>query len=289
MYVREHEVNLTFINSHHMQWKIASCLLQIYNFVLVPAPLIVVSVVLWVNLDPFSYTFPKFMTKNSFLAGSSPYLVQLVWVFEILLRIVLSHVAGIEACRFYVFYCSLIIHIFETTFKVTAMLNCVALSSTTSNNAEGFMLLYQMYEIAGNCLTLALQHIIGIILGDGFFIFILLNLGTLKCFHLLPIFVYFALLLGSIICTCALFMLLRAVIEIYTTDFDAIKSMRMALMQISFVNNKLQKRVLVRQLSTLKPLGFSCSLFYPITRGSELEYFFYVCLRTVDLLLLNIV
>ena len=121
------------------------------------------------------------------------------------------------------------------------------------------------------------------------FIFIVAtNVGTIIGYRLVPIQVYFVfpgLLIAS---TIAAFLLKIA------TDMDivstAINNYRFKIFAHVTVEHDLRIRKEVKEIRSrfrvLRPCTVKCGNFYPLKRGSDIDFFFYACLRTVDCLLL---
>lgn len=227
------------------------------------------SVGVYAKLDPFHVTIPMVFPICSELPNTLAFVSFLCCL-----------IGTNEVCRLFAFYVPKIVYLIELKFGILIQLSHLSLSNTTK-----FIKWYVVFQVWVKHFESYMDQLLGIVMGGGFVVIIVSNVGTLKYYRMLPLAAYLVnpfASLGTLVITffCLPFTvyiaeLSKKIIFNHKTFFRLHKSEVVGV----------EKKVIERRLSCLKPVTISCGGFYPMTRGAESDFFFYALLRTADLLL----
>lgn len=275
------------LNRRGFRWNLMADALKVYTWVMLLTPWLLCPGGLYMKLDPFSFTFAKLLTRNQIFEEVGPNVKTFIWVAEFFLRLICSYICTVEACRFFSFFFSFVLLNYESVLKVSTFLNCYVLSANNPESTREFLRVYRWYVIITSVYKNTLEQFVATSMGEGFVIFVIANLVTLTCSQLIPIYVYWLMPMVSVACTFFVHTLLVTVVEICNRNSRAISYLKRNLSENAYVLSS--NKIIFRELKLLKPVCLSCGPFYPLVQGSEANYFFYVSIRTVDAILLQLV
>lgn len=230
--------------------------------------LMLTPIVIYMELDPFVITFPLIF----------PRLCQATW-FLICARLICGYICIVEACRFVTLYVCMMVSYMELEFRCLHKLGQIP-----AGNYEKFITWYNAYQIAHNSFHGSISNLLGLFMGCVFFVCIVCNVGTIRFYGKLPLVVYCVLPLVTLACSVVSYLLLPFAVRIGDCSHKVIERHKVNLTKGKCIGYD-ARRILRKRLACLKTTSMCCGNFYPLRRGSEAAYFFYVLLRTVDALL----
>lgn len=274
------------LNQRNFSWDRILQIMQAFNVVTCIGPWFAASFVLYLKLDPFSYTFPKLLTQNRMLSRIAP--LSIIYFVEQAFRMLSLYILFGEGCRYFSLFFTLFLYINELTLKLSTLLNSLVLRTRNAGNADAFNKWYTSYTLAANCFRKCINDLTCILMGTGFVVFVVSNWAAIKLRSVLPFYVYWIAPLLSAVCTFFVYQLLTMVLETFRRNTKGIETMKITVAYNLTKTIPVKKaKALKKELRVLKPFYFSCEGFYSLVKGSELEYFFNVFLRTTDALLVQ--
>lgn len=225
---------------------------------------------IYAKQDPFHVTIPMVF----------PFLLEYQWAL-FSLRLVLSLICVNEACRLFAFYLPKLVYLLELHFDLLNHLHQIPL-----DQPDIFLKWYIAYTIWDRLFGSYVPMMCGSLMGCGFMIFVISNVGVIKCYRILPLPNYLVMSFTAVFVFCIVYFSLPFAVHIAESTHFMITQRRTHFhLNMHTKVDKRSQKYLRRRLSGLKPVMISCGGLYPITRGSEVNYFFYVLLRTADVLL----
>lgn len=251
-------------------WKRVSVALILTITALLIITLVLPFIGVYAGLDPYRFSvgalFPKFYQ---------------IPVFSTLVRFFLSFVCVNEACRFLAFYLSLAVYFVELLFSFLASFPQVPFSDYSL-----FLKWHKIFQLVFNSFQGTISDFFASLMGCGFAIFVTSNVETFKCFGILPLAVYIIFPFCSTAGFIVVYLCLPFAVFVAETTRKNIRERRAPLLRRS--QSKLrgsQNKRLRKEFNCVKPIIINCGSFYPLVRGAESNYYFYIMLRTSDVLL----
>ncbi|CAL8135267.1 unnamed protein product [Orchesella dallaii] len=223
------------------------------------------------DVDPFTFTFPLLLPAYSGIGF-------------LVLRFILSFLWLFECCRFAAIFYSTLFYMFELQTCYLAALERLPIESRMDVK---FFKWYNALRIADQSYKGSMSSMIEILMANGFVIFVVCNVISLNCYHILPIEVYWFAPTLSLLCVFFIYFLLPLAIE------SSIKSQQLIFTRSSLRKINLETGVcskwrwIRKQYSALRPVTFHCGSRMALEEGVDRTYFAGVFFRTVDGLLLE--
>ncbi|CAL8135277.1 unnamed protein product [Orchesella dallaii] len=143
---------------------------------------------------------------------------------------------------------------------------------------------YNAFRVADQSYKGPISSMIGILMGNGFLIFAVCNVVTIKGFHILPLEVYWFAPTVSLLCAFFVYFLLPLAIESNKRSQQLIWT-RASMTYMDTVGSRKRKWI-QKQLRALRPVTFHCGSMMALEVGVDREYFAGIFFRTVDGILL---
>lgn len=246
-------------------WRRVSLTLILYTKGLLLISLLFPLVGVYLELDPFRFSIPAIF----------PVFPELKLTFT-MIRLFLTIACVNEACRFLAFYLPLAIYFIELIFSSLESLHRILVDDYT-NFLKGHRLLqFKLNRFHG-----AVSEIVGSLMGCGFFIFVISNVISIKCYRMLPLSVYIIFPFCSSLVCLVVYVCLPFTVFIAENSRENIRVRQAHFLRAS--NKNLSS--LRREFHSVRPIIFRCASFYPLNKGTEAHFYFYVLLRTADFLL----
>lgn len=222
------------------------------------------------KLDAFHITLPMIF----------PGIIKLPWLL-LFLRLLLSHICVSEACRLLSFYLPKVVYLVELRFIILSNLHRIPLC-----RVDTFTKWYTGFQIFEDNFYSYVTFMCGSLMGSGFLVFIMSNLITLKCYRILPLLNYLVGPFASAFVFLVVYFSLPFAVHVAESTRKMIEQRRVNFYVCWYnkTDRKTQKYVR-RKFNSLRPTALNCGGFYSLVRGTEANYYFYVLLRTADLLL----
>lgn len=186
-----------------------------------------------------------------------------------------------EACRLFAFYVTKLVYLVELNFDILNHLHQIPL-----DKPEIFLKWYTAFTIWIRLFGSYITYMCGSLTGCGFVILVISNVGVIKCYGVLPLLNYMEMTFTAVfVCTIAYFSIPFAVHVAESTRFMIEQRTAFFLLYMHTTLDRSSRKYLRRRLSGLKPIMISYGGLYPMVRGSEANFYFYVLLRTADVLL----
>lgn len=186
-----------------------------------------------------------------------------------------------EACRLYAFYLPKLVYLIELHFSILRGLNRIPLKQP-----KMFLKWYRAFQVWESAFDGYIGSMVGTLLGCGFVIFIVSNVGTLKYYSMLPLPVYLINPFVSFLVFAITFVTLPFAVHLEETTRKFVWQRKTQFrLQLREAWGNLEGEFMAKKFSCLRPVTFSCGGFYPLHRGAETDFYMYVTLRTTDLLL----
>lgn len=149
-----------------------------------------------------------------------------------------------------------------------------------------FLKWYSAYQVWFKSFDSYIDDMIACLLGTGYVVFIVSNVTTLKCYGMVPILVYLMFPLTSGFVFLIVYFSLPFGAHIVETCRKSIFQRRKHfLFQMDKVLYSLEVKIVKRKFTSLKLVTINYGGFYPVVRGAEADFYFYVLIRTADLLI----
>lgn len=239
---------------------------------------------LYLNLDPFWFTFPKLFV---FLFGTAGSVTEII---TFLLRCLCGIICVAEGCRFVPLVLLLLIlrlELQQSSLEVVDMIGQeITLNNNTSNSYIKFLKWYSTFQMSFDALKSPVADLVAVLMGDGFVLLVVCNLASLRCYNTLPLLVYWFMPTMSLLCTSVMYLLLQFTVETHNKSRELI--IRVAKRFVGFQGAKVLGKILKRKLKLLQPITITCGSFYNLNREAPLEYYMHVAIQTSDGVLLPI-
>lgn len=224
-------------------------------------------------LDTFQITIPKIF----------PSIHQIPWLLTAL-RVTICFVSMGEASRFYSIYIPMLVFYIEMKYTCLMELGRIPIF-----NHNFFFTNYGAYEIADNCFQGSIFELYGVLMGCGFVMFAVANVATLKCYRVVHIFVYLMFPATCVLLLLFTFLLVSFAVYISRGSHTLLKQ-RERQFQLNYFPLKLtsiDRKVDRIKYKSARIVTMNCGNFYPLEKGAESDFFFYILLRTLDTLLVT--
>lgn len=200
----------------------------------------------------------------------------------IILRTVLSYICLNEICRATAFLIATLIYFLEHQFVCLSQLYHLPIHQHLQ-----FFRLYNAFRILHNILEDYIPAVMGSAFGCVFVIFIVANVGTLKLYGALPLPVYLIFPLVALVVFLVAFIAMPFVVHIARDSQQLIVQRTIFYFGNCFSSSfdSFERKIIRRRYACLRRVAINCGGLYPLARGAESDYFFYVLLRTVDVVL----
>lgn len=116
-------------------------------------------------------------------------------------------------------------------------------------------------------------------MGFGFVVLVGFNVATLVSYRFIPLLVYWLVPMVSLLGTGIVYVTLRAAVQVHKRSKRLVKK----ILELSGSN---KSRLTRKEERTVIPVAIWCGGLYPLKRGAEADYWYWVFYRTVDCLLL---
>lgn len=254
--------------------------LIIVVFAIIPPGLIPGAI--YIDADPFAYTFHRFLLQDHPKSSNFSKFIVLA------LRIIISTICVIEACRFYSLFFPLGAHWLE--LQLCILYQFKKLKLLTKSNHLTFQKWYTVLQITSNMAQNSLDFFLGNLMAAGFAILVICNAISLKAHGLVPWFIYWIFPTTSLIACFLVWWLLSLITQLDTQSRRIIGKGKRAYNVLLLNDVKVLSReckYVLRRYKTLQPIGISCGSFYKMKQGSDAEFFYWAIFRTVDVLLMK--
>ncbi|CAL8135273.1 unnamed protein product [Orchesella dallaii] len=219
------------------------------------------------HVDPFIFTFPLLFPDVSVHR-------------LILLRFTVIQIWVFECCRFNAIYFPTFFYMLELQTRCLDALKSLPLNKGLDVK---FFKWYSALRIADQSYKGPMSSMIGILMANGFVIFTVCNVVTIKGFHILPLEVYWFAPTVSVLCAFFIYFLLPIAIESHKRSQQLIWARASAYMGTV---GPLERKLIRKKSRALRPVTFHCGPLMALEIGVDREYFAGIFLRTVDGLLL---
>ncbi|CAL8085566.1 unnamed protein product [Orchesella dallaii] len=266
-------------------WEAVSEILCISVAILAIIPMILPGLGIYAELDPFFCTFYK-LVPTHIICGDDKVCTYFTNFIILFARIIVVIICVSESCRFCAFYLSFIGFKFELTSKTLGVISNIPLTvSQELNIYSDFFKYYNALRLVDQSANEAISQLLAFLLGCGFVVFLICNMITLKCFHTMPIHVYWLAPTVSLICLFLMFFLIPLIINI---NRESIKLGERRRKMLAFSKCWGARRKLMQlRMKCFYPISFKCGNIKMET-GLDRMYFYGIFLRTLDCLLLPI-
>lgn len=222
------------------------------------------------KMDPFYYNFSHYF----------PFLLEARFrlLFDFL-RFVETFAVDYVGVRFFGFNFQLIFLEMEIMFRGLEILENKIKMGTRRNRQELFGS-YLVFQFIGENLGGPFFLMAQVSMGFGFLALVSFNVATLVGFRFVPMVVYWLFPAVSLAGIGLLYVILRAAVEVYLRTQRLVDK----LSQLNFPNKSQMAR---REERTVRPVAVWCGNLYPLKKGAEADYWYWVFIRTVDSLLLT--
>lgn len=222
-----------------------------------------------------------------------------MWPLSLTLECLCTIICLTETCRFLALHLTVVQYWLE--MEVTCLELIQRIPSSNGDNDHLFFKWYSAHQIADQSFWAPLCTLVAILMGDGFAVFVVCNVGTVKGFSILPLEVYWILPLVSLISTFFTSFLLPFGIETWVKSKQIINWRRNGNMVFDALQRKAKEKqekivsrrcigwsskILRRKYVAIRPIGLSCGSFFPLKRGAESTYFYWIVWQTADRVLL---
>ncbi len=234
---------------------------------------------IFLKLDPFAYTFPKFFSTN-YLKKSIH-----LQILLIVMRSIASLICSVETSRFYSIIFPLGSYWLELHQTTLEILNQIPQGK---RNDIFFLKWYASFQINLQMMKKPIDLIFGLLMTTGFSVFVVFNIGTIRGYGSLPLIVYWVLPTISLLSIFFAMMMLPLFIELHEQSFHIIIR-RIKECQLIFAKDKATSkeiRCIVKRYDSIKPFGLSCASLFPLRKGSDVDFFYLAICRSVDGMLL---
>lgn len=268
--------------------------LKIFVWIMALVPLVVVPGGIYLRIDPFSFTFQKLLPASSICVKNTESCTSILKILVVLLRIFCATICVVEACRFFPLYFLQLLYHLELRLKAVEILNRLVPGPVLDSECNvlryrRFLNCYSLLELSENILEGTISTLVAILMGDGFVIFVVCNLATIRCFNILPLLIYWLMPTVSLVCLFFVFCLLQITVGSSSEYANVIEKVRKSFsVDKKELRNSLNIKIIKRKIRNLKPVYASCGRFYKLRRGTETDFYFQVFVRTVDGILLPI-
>lgn len=229
----------------------------------------VIPMCLFKGLDPFSASVPAFI----------PNILYGTWAAGII-RGILCYLCVNEASRFLFFYFSMMFY--HTELQICCLRK---LHEIPYRAHHTFIRWYNAYTVVENTFQGIISILLGIFMGPAFVVFIVCNVITLKLYGKILFLIYWVFPVMSLGCCLISCLLLSFSALIGESSQNIVEHHKHTFMRTSYVGmSAFEKKVLRRKLACLKPVTLGCGDFYILRRDSVADFFFYVVLRTMEVL-----
>ncbi|CAL8135275.1 unnamed protein product [Orchesella dallaii] len=189
------------------------------------------------------------------------------------------HIWVFECCRFNAIYFPTFFYLLELQTRCLDALKSLPLNKGLDVK---FFKWYNALRIAEQSYKGPMSSMIGILMANGFVIFTVCNVVTIKGFHILPLEVYWFAPTVSILCAFFVYFLLPLAIESHKRSQQLIWT-RASMTYMNTVGAEARKRKWIRkQFRALRPVTFHCGSMMALEVGVDREYFAGIFFRTVD-------
>lgn len=269
--------------------RITSKAIQLTVITLAIIPFFLWPLELWVNLDPFLYTFSKIISTSQVCGSTSNlfcnFIVQLI-IF--LLRAICVFICDFEASRFFAVLFCMLIYIIELVVGCLEILNQTQVARDLYYNNLSFSKEYMALQITHKTLYKYVCSLFVLIMGDGFLIILCCNLATIRAYDLLPIQVYWLMPVVSIMFSFIIAFVLHFAVKVHESSTRMIYARKIMLGNNRCLVNAAMRKLDRSEIVATRPIAFSCGKLYDLKRGAESTYFYFIFLKTMDGLLLQI-
>lgn len=260
---------------------------------------------IFLNLDPFSYTFPKLIPSSLFCYETSPTnetnTCETVYSAIILIfRALCVLNCNVEACRFYAWYIFVFIYQLELQISTLEILSaqvslCKCRGQKDLKYYHNFFKWYAGFRIASETHSKTINSLVAIAMGGVFLTLVLANLACIRCYGFLPFTLYFIMPQITILFSIFGFIVLKASIVV-NAESGKLKCKLAEIYSIKsrelIVENKgtcaLERKIIKRKLINFCKVSWKCGPFFELEQGAEVNFFFDVLNRTSDGVLLPI-
>lgn len=274
-------------------WEMISTIMQFLTIIFAFIPFFLVPAAIYNTVDPFVITIPLFFPLSWQSIGAVKYLI-------LIIRIYLSAVCAMEACRFYAIYFPTVLQLLEYQLRCVNMVFLYTLPFVEDQlYGLTFFKWYNACLVARRISLDAWCSLIAILQGVGFVIFVTCNVASFKCYGIIPLQVYWIMPTVSIACAFIHYCFLPLNIQVRTLCDRYLKARKHQLYLYCYqpssenhVNSFALKgfwnrKLYARKLRSLRPMGFSCGPFFEMTNIKS-QYFYDIFLRSVDGILLKL-
>lgn len=253
-------------------WKKLITVVVLAQIVLLSLTGIIPTIGAYAQLDPFQFTLPVLFPMLSGL----PDLLAVVCFLS-------TVICANETCRLLSFLFPKVVSLTEIYFSILVHLNRIPY-----DDPRKFIKWYVVFQVWESLFESYIDIILAVIMGSGFVVTIVSNVATFKSYRMLPLAAYLCFPFASF---CAsVVALICFPFAVYVAELSGkIVFQRKTHFQLYKNKNAFglnaERKFIAKRLSCLKPVVLSCGSFYPLKRGAESDYFFYILLRTADVLL----
>ncbi|CAL8135243.1 unnamed protein product [Orchesella dallaii] len=264
----------------YWKWTSRGVQLMIISFAGISVVLPMAAVVM--SIDPFFCTFPL-LFPTSQKCVNSPICNLLRGAAIVLSRLAVAYICCIEVTRFFSFFFSTLVYMFEVQMRYLNILHNFPLGSRMDGK---FLKWYNSYRVADQSFKEPFSLVVFILLGDGFVIFVVANVMTIKTYYILPIEVYWICPMVSLMTAFFVYIFLPLAI------MNDKETKQLIWRRTSNLNRggdglALWERKLVRRkLRSLRPVAFQCGTVFTLSYGVDLRFIGAILIRTCDGLIL---
>ncbi len=271
-------------------WKLMSTSLQQLTVVFAIIPAILAPGAVYANVDPFLQITLKLCPDLLYA------LPNVKWI-TIFIRVALSVICYMEACRFFAVYFPTLLLIIEYRLKCLHMVYmCTTPLSQDPIYGLTFFKWYQITQVVDNISKSAWCTILATLMGCGFSIFVICNVATLSCYGIIPLEVFWLMPTVSVACAVLNYFMFPLLIEVRTNSENMLNERRHKIYLYSYriteglngfcIKGFWNRKFYWRKLKCLRPMEFACGPFFKMT-NIKAQYFYDVFLRSVDGIMLQ--
>ncbi|CAL8135241.1 unnamed protein product [Orchesella dallaii] len=261
-------------------WKIMSTGLKATILMFAGTTLTLTTVLIMFHIDQFSAILRVLFPINSVCSNDSE-CAKIYNIFMLVYGFILGNICVSTACRFFAIYFSMLVYICELQLRYLDTLNRLPLGVAMDLK---FFKWYSALRIANQVYEGPLSWMVAILIGDGFIIFVVCNVATIKGYYIFPIEVYWLAPAVSLICAFFAKFLLPVAIE------SDMVSRKLIWKRASYFdqggNAPLKKKIVRAKYRAVRALTFKCGSLMRLEFGVDRMFFAGIFDRTMDILLM---
>lgn len=249
-------------------WKNIALIVMLEQVGLACFILVLPSVAVYGTLEPFHVTLPMLFPIFSEYRNLLKFVCFLLYL-----------IGTNEVCRLFAFYIPKIAFLTKLIYRVLMQLNQVGLSNPTK-----FIKWYMVFELWVKYFESYWDYLLVIWMGGGFAVIIVSNVGTLKYLGMLPLAAYLVNPFSSLSSSLITFLCLPFAVHTAELSLKIIFHRKAYFRLYMGDLVAFRRKFIEKRFSCLKSVAVCCGGFYPPKTGAEWDFFFYVLVRTADLL-----